>query len=355
VKTKAMNFKDVAKAANVSFATVSRVATNGARVSPAVVKRVTEAAHRLGVDLQRKNKMKAIGFILGNRQMLHPFHSLLLAGAEAYCTEYEYNIVFLPIQYGARVPWRELQLPQILLRHDLVHGLILAGSNTQNLLDFLTHKRVRFTLLGNNMIGEWRESEYDVTWFDDTLGAYEVVQYLLSLGHRSIWFVGNCRLPWFIRRYEGYCRAMTEAGLAPNLSEIDAENEHDIGYLATKSILNRRDNLTAVFAGADSTAQGVYRALRDSGVRIPEDVSVAGFNDIEASMMHPALTSSHTFVEQVGHQLAQMLINRIAQPDLPVRQQTVPTRLVKRESCRLLETVEAAQPALESATRGRTG
>ena len=343
MKTKAPNFKDVAHAAGVSFATVSRVATNSARVSPEILERVTEAAQRLGVDLQRKAKAKVIGFILSNRKMLHPFHSLLLAGAEAYCTESDYNTLFLPIQYGAKVPWRELQLPQILLRHDLVHGFILVGSNTQNLLDFLTHKRVRFAVLGNNMIGDWRENEYDVAWFDDVLGAYEMTQHLLSLGHRDIWFVGNCRLPWFARRYEGYRRAMVEAGLTPRLSEVDAEKDEDVGYLATKSILNRGDRMTAVFAGADPCAQGVYNALWDSRLRVPNDVSVAGFDDVQAVSMNPGLTSVHVFVEQVGRQLAQMLMNRITRSDLAAQRQTIPTQLVKRESCRPVEILETAQ------------
>lgn len=339
MRTKGVNFKDVAKAAGVSFATVSRVATNSARVSPAIVKRVTEAAHRLGVDLRRKSRTKVIGFILSNRQMLHPFHSRLLAGAEAYCTECDYHTLFLPIQYGARVPWRELQLPQILLRHDLVHGFILAGSTTQNLLDFLGHKRLHFAVLGNNVIGEWQDSQYDVTWFDDAVGAYEASQYLLSLGHRQIWYVGNSRLPWFARRYEGYRRAMEEVGLSPMLSDVDSSNDGDVGYLGTKSILNRGDAVTAIFTGGDSTAQGVYQALGGSGLRVPEDVSVVGFNDIEAPMMHPALTSVHVFTEQVGRRLAQMLVNRITQSDLPPQRETIPTQLVKRESCR------AASPA----------
>ncbi len=343
MKIKVPNFKDVANKAGVSFATVSRVATNSARVSPEVLARVTEAAQALGVDLQRKTKAKVIGFILSNRKLLHPFHSLLLAGAEAYCTESDYNTLFLPIHYGAKVPWRELQMPQILLRHDLVHGFILVGSNTQNLLDFLTHKRVRFAVLGNNMIGQWREDEYDVAWFDDVLGAYEMTQHLLSLGHRDIWFVGNCRLPWFARRFEGYRKAMSSAGLAPKLGDVDAEKDEDVGYLGTKSILNRRDRVTAVFAGGDAAAQGVYRALWDSGLRVPNDVSVVGFDDVQAATMNPGLTSAHVFVEQVGRQLAQMLMNRIAQPNLAAQRQSIPTQLVKRESCRPVEVLETVQ------------
>jgi len=302
-------------------------------VSPAIAERVKHVARKLGVDLQRKSKAKVIGFILSNREMLHPFHSHLLAGAEAYCAECEYSILFLPIRYGSKVPRQEIQVPQILLRHDLVHGLILAGSNTQNFLEFLPAKRTRFAVLDNNVVGEWRKTEFDVTWFDDVQGAYEMTQYLLSLGQRDIWYIGNSRFPWFARRHEGYRRAMVEAGLAPRFSAVDAEKDPELGYLAAKSILNRREPVTAMLAGGDFTALGVYRALRDARCRTPQDVSVVGFNDIEAAMMDPPLTTVQVFIEQVGHQLAQMLVSRMAQPDLPPQQRTVPTQLVKRESC----------------------
>lgn len=338
MKTKGLGFKDVARAAGVSFATVSRVATNNARVNPELLRRVTEAARRLGVDLHRNGRSRVIGFILGNRKMLHPFHSLLLAGAEAYCTEHDFNTLFVPVQYGAKTPWKELHVPKILLRHDLVHGFIIAGSNTQNLLDLLSHERVHFAVLGNNMIGDWRENQYDVTWFDDLLGAHEMTEYLLSLGHKDIWYVGNCRLPWFARRYEGYRRAMQEAGLVPKVSDIEADKDHDTGYLATKSILNRREPVTAIFAGSDTMAQGVYKSLWDSRIRIPDDVSVSGFDDVHGAIMHPGLTSVRVFVEQVGRQLAQTLMSRITQPDLPPQRQTMPTQLIKRESCRPIDT-----------------
>ena len=87
----------------------------------------------------------------------------------------------------------------------------------------------------------------------------------------------------------------------------------------------------------------MYKALWDSGLRVPNDVSVAGFDDVQAASMNPSLTSVHVFVEQVGRQLAQMLINRIARPELSRQQQTIPTQLAKRESCRALEVPESAR------------
>lgn len=338
--------RDVAQAAQVSVATVSRVATGRAHVSPAIARRVRQAAIRLGVDLSRKISTRVIGFILSNREMLHPFHSRLLAGAAAYCAAEGYNILYLPVHYDVQLSWREIRLPQVVLRHDLVHGFIVTGVNSQSLLDFLTYKRLPFAVLGNNIVGEWRRADYDSAWFNDSAGAYEATCYLRALGHRDIWYVGNCSLPWFARRYEGYCQAMNEGALNPRLSDIDSSRDSDIGYLAMKSILNQREPVTAVFAPGDAIAQGAYKALRDSGLQVPQDVSVIGFNDIEAGALDPPLTTVRIFVEHVGKKLAQMLVNRITQPDLAVQHWSIPIQLIKRASCQSLQRKAASTPAV---------
>ena len=324
--------QDLARAAGVSVPTVSRVATGSARVSPEVAKKVREAALKLGIDLSARNKTKVVGFLLGNRTILHPFHSRVLLGAETYCAAREYNLMFLSLRYDWNARWQDLHVPAILQRRDLVCGHILAGRNHPNLLELLTHRGIPFAVVGNNVIGPWRPEEYDVVWIEDVQGAYEMTCFLRSLGHRAIWFVGNCQLPWSARRYEGYCRAMSEGGLTPRVSEVDAEDHGEVGYLATKSILNRGEPVTAIFASDDATALGVSKALADCGLRIPQDVSVTGFNDVEAAMHHPPLTTVRAFPDQIGRQLAQMLLNRIARPDLAPQRYIVPTQLVKRES-----------------------
>src|SRR4051794_14390340 len=90
----------VAKLANVSPATVSRMLNRTTRVSPAVEKRVREAAEKLGFDLKKKNKTKLIAFLLCNRSLLYPFHSQVLIAAQAACSLQEYGTLFFPLQYS---------------------------------------------------------------------------------------------------------------------------------------------------------------------------------------------------------------------------------------------------------------
>lgn len=333
-----IGIEEVAREARVSMATVSRVANGSHSVTPRLRARVYKASVKLGYDLDGKNKSRIIAFILSNRAVLHPFHSAVLVGAESYCAAHDYGLLFLPVRYNPDVPWKDLHLPQVLHRHDVIRGAIVAGTNSQNLLDFLSYKGVGFVALGNNVAGDWRKEEYSAVYFDDVEGAYGLTRHLQSLGHRHIWFVGNCRMPWFQRRFEGYNKAMQEAGLPVLKNDLDSDDAEVIGFLSTKSILKSGVPVTAIFAGEDTSARGVYKALQEAGLRIPEDISVAGFNDIpDAAALNPPLTSVRVFTDQVGRQMAELVIKRIAEPDAAPQVIAIPTQLVKRESCRAID------------------
>ena len=343
--TRKATLKHVARLAKVSPATVSRFVSGTARVSPAAAERVRKAAASLGIQVQERRKARIVGFLLSNREMLHPFHSRILAGAEAYCQARDHYVLFLPYRYLFNTPWRQLHVPKIWRRRDIITGLIVAGANAQNLLDLLSHYDIPFAVFGNNVKGEWRHEERDAVWFDDIQGSCEMTGYLQSLGHRDIWFVANCHLPWFARRYEGYCRAMVEAGLRPHLSEVDTDKGAELGYLGAKSLLGRGESVSAIFAGDDLVAAGVYKALNDCKLRIPEDMSVVGFSDVGGEMSNPPLTTGRVFPEQVGKHLAQLLLNRVGKPDVPVQHYTMPTELIVRASCRQFPTMLVSQEA----------
>jgi DNA-binding LacI/PurR family transcriptional regulator len=327
---------EIASVARVSVATVSRVLNGNTHVDPELQKSVLKAAKRLGVDLAQRDKVKALAFLLSNRTVMHSFHSRILLGAEVHCAQRGWDMVFLSFGYSRHVPWRELHLPRAVQHRVVARAVILAGTTSANLLELLNNKGITHVVLGNNVVDQQDDLSADAVFSDDVRGSADMTRYLISLGHRHIWFVGNTRLPWFARCCAGYTRAMHEAGLTPQQSGIDSEDDHENGYLGTKFILDRKEQVTAIFAGNDHTAHGVYKAIRDCGLRIPDDISVVGCDDTIGAWLFPRLTTIREFPEQIGKQMVELILNRIAEPTLPRQTTTIPTELIRRESCRSL-------------------
>jgi DNA-binding LacI/PurR family transcriptional regulator len=203
------------------------------------------------------------------------------------------------------------------------------------MLTALREREIPFAVLGNNVVGDWIPAQYDAVYSDDVQGALDVTAHLISEGHRDIWFIGDVELPWYARCAQGYRQCMLRAGLEPRLSQIHSD-DRQLGYLAMRSILSSGEPVTAVFAGSDQIARGVYEALGQAGLSIPDDISVVGFNDSEGALVTPPLTSVREFPEELGRHLAEFVMRRIQKPDRPPQQLTIPTQVVVRQSTRAL-------------------
>ena len=330
---KKITLQDIARAAKVSTATVSRVANGNPQVEPEIQARVLACARKLGMDLTSTRKNRSIAFVLGNRDILNEFQSQVLMGAEGFCSQHGWDLQFISFTSDLRVPTRNLQLPNALIRQDRPGGVIVTGTHSTSFLAALREIRIPFSVMGNNIIGDWRPEEYDCVTTDDVRGSAELTQYLISQGHRIIHFIGDQRLPWYSRCAEGYRRTMKDAGLEPHFSNIHSE-DRELGYLAAKSLWSYGQRPTAIFAGNDQAAAGVYGALQESGVRIPDDISVVGFNDTIGSVLHPALTTAREFSKEQGRHLAQFVLHRIQAPSEPPQQVVIPTELMRRDSVR---------------------
>lgn len=331
--SRSATFRDVARAAKVSPATVSRVARDNPSVALEIQNRVKIAAARLGVDLgeRRGESGKMLAFVLANRDVLHEFHARILVGAEKYCSRMNCELIFLSFNYSPGIALKDLHLPQIFQRRMIVRAAILAGMNYPNLLAALREHGIPCAILGNNVVGDWQPGEYDVVYSNDMAGALDLTRHLVAQGHRDIWFIGDCELPWFARCADGYRAAMREADLALRMSEIHSDGR-ELGYLATKSILGRHEPVSAIFAGSDQVAKGVYEALEESGIPIPQGISVAGCNDTQGSLLQPPLSSVREFPEELGRHLADFALRRIEDPALPPQFLTIPTQVVLRSS-----------------------
>jgi LacI family transcriptional regulator len=333
MKTAKTRLLDVARHAKVSPATVSRVANGNPQVDPQIQAAVYATAKKLGVDLTLHRKNRTIAFVLGNRDTVNEFQSKVLLGAEGYCAQNDWDLQFISFRRDLNAPPTNLQLPHALTKANRPAGVILSGTHSVSILAALREIRIPFSVMGNNIVGDWRPDEYDCVYTDDMRGSAELTRHFIAQGHTAIWYVGNLRLPWFARCAKGYEEAMKEAGLEPRFREIHSE-DRELGYLAVKSLLARGERPTALFVGTDQAASGAYQALQESGIRIPDDVSVAGFNDTIGDVLHPGLTSVREFPRELGTHLAEFTLRRIQEPELPIQQLLLPTELIRRESVR---------------------
>jgi DNA-binding LacI/PurR family transcriptional regulator len=338
-------YSEIARLAKVSVSVVARIAHGDPKIAPSVESTVLAAARKLGINLAASAKNRTIAFILGNRDFVNEFQSKVLLGAEGYCAQHGWDLHFIGFRFDLNTPQGALRLPEALMRPNRPSGVILTGTHSASILSALSERKIPFSLMGNNIAGEWRSEDYDCVFTDDVRGSMEITRYLIAQGHKNIAYIGNRRLPWFARCADGYSRAMQEADLEPRFSEIRSE-DRELGYLAIKALLAGGQRPTAVFAGTDQAASGVYQALQESGIRIPDDISVAGFNDTIGEVLHPGLTTVREFPKELGGHLAEFALRRIQEPDLPPQQLVMPTELIRRESVRNL----TAGPAFASSS-----
>lgn len=333
MNTRRITLNDLAVVAKVSTATVSRVLSGNITVDPSIRMRVRKAAEKLGVNLEdrRKSRSRIIAFLLANRDVLHNFQARVLLGAENYCTQCNWELLFMSFRYTPEIPADALHLPQLLSKRTNAQAVILGGNNSPNLFEALNARGIPFSVLGNNVIGNWTPKDCDIVYSGDISGAYEATQYLIAQGHRTIAFIGNLRLRWYERCYTGYSRAMAEAQLEASVADIHSDGSQ-LGYLAIKTLFSKPSPPTAVLAGSDPIASGIYSALRELGLSVPKDISVMGFNDTLGALMTPPLTTMREFPEEIGRHMAEFALDRLKNPGIPTREIMIPTQLVLRES-----------------------
>ncbi len=149
--------RDVARLAKVSTATVSRVANGNPQVDPEIQAAVLSAAKKLGIDLTDTRKNRTIAFVLGNRERVNEFQSRILLGAEGYCAQHNWDLQFISFRNDLSTPPANLRLPDALTRPNRVSGVILSGTHSAGILAALREKRVPFSVVGNNIVGEWHD------------------------------------------------------------------------------------------------------------------------------------------------------------------------------------------------------
>lgn len=328
---------DIAELAGVSQSTVSRALRDDPMVNRKTRKRILEIARKLNyiVDKNASNLRS------------HRTHTLALLFFEDPTTdESNINPFFLSMQSWITRVCSERGFDLLVSFQRMSHdwhaeftdsrkadGLILLGygdfSEYRGKLDALVQSGTRFVRWGSPTDDQLGVS----VGSDNTLGGRMVTEHLIAQGRRRIAFLGTPdHSPEVMERYCGHVMALRTGGIdvTPAL-RVNAMTSEQSGRDAMLSLLEKGQEFDAVFGVSDLIAIGAMRALVDRGIRVPEAVSVAGFDDIAmASNVHPSLTTVAQDTRRAGRLLAEALINLVE--GRPARSICIPTQLVVRRS-----------------------
>lgn len=311
---------DVARKAEVSASTVSRVFNNKENISTETKEKVLAIAAELGYQPRSYKKQETlvknnIGIIFSKRLsslILDPFYGQVMAGIEESLKANEYKLFFKTIT-GKK--FEDRPVINDLIRDETLAGLILTGYGIDKeiILD-IKDQDIPLVLVDNDL---WDEN-IDCVVNDNIAGARKIVTHLIELGHRQIAFLsGPMSHVSLEERYVGYRQALNKAGIKEDSSLIyHCEPRFNIedGYnMILEKFRGLTPKPTAIFTANDMLAVGAMKALKELNLRIPEDVSVAGFDDIQiAEHTTPPLTTVKIYKNEMGA-LAGKRLNELIQ------------------------------------------
>ncbi|MGD0174495.1 MAG: LacI family DNA-binding transcriptional regulator [Anaerolineales bacterium] len=331
---------EVAEKAGVSFGTVSRVVNNDIHVKKETRERVLKVMDRLGYVANRQARSLAGGKsnIIG---VLVPdlgtgYIEEIIRGIDAELSLSDLDLILYTTH---RTASKEANYVANLAK-GMVDGLLLVlPRSPADYIGTLTGRNFPFVLIDHQGTGRDCPAVGATNW----QGAYRATEYLIKLGHSRIGFItGSMDLGCSMERLEGYLSALRthHASEAPELIYEGTFFQPD-GYAGASALLDLPNPPSAIFASNDIMALGVMDAVRSRGLRIPDDISIVGFDDIpQSAVVRPALTTVNQPLEKMGRVATQMLLDLLRQPDKEVGRIELPTELVIRDSCQNARSME---------------
>jgi len=333
------NSFDIAYRAGVSQSTVSRALRNSPLVNEETRLKVQAIAKELNykVDKNARNlrsqKTKTIALLLCEEQgigdsLINPFFLSMLGSITRASANRGYDLL-ISFQQSSEDWHADYE------DANRADGIIFLGYG-----DYVTYvqKLTYLTEVGAHYItwGPVLEGQPGFSiGCDNFNSAYKATQHLINLGHKNIAFVGDIseHSPEFSARYDGYTKALKDAGIVADATlQVAAETSEEEGYKATLTLVQRRIKFDAVFGASDLIAIGAMKALEESGLVIPKDVAVMGFDDIPmASYTHPPLTTVQQNTRLAGELLVENLLKLVDGES--VTSMLLSAELIVRGSC----------------------
>ena len=330
-----LNMEEIAKLAGVSLATVSRAIQTPQKVRPKTRARVLSVMEKhnyiynaTAADLSRQ-KTKVIGLLIPTTRS--PVFASSILAIQEECQNNGYSVILGNTQYDAQIEERIIMQFQ----ERRVAGVILTGFTfgSEKAVISLNEVRVPTVVIWEKL----EDPRINYVGFDNYQTAYSMTEYLIRLGHQRIGLiigpyskVGRVR-----KRLAGYNSAMEKSGLDidPTLI-IETEPTLTNGYDAMARLLQLSQQPTAVFAASDVLAIGALKAVKDKGLNVPQDISLAGHDDIGfATYTDPPLTTVRVESYIIGRLAVEVLLESIEKGNEDVKQYCLDTDVIIRESC----------------------
>ena len=302
-----VSIKDIARLAGVSHSTVSRALRNSPLIPAATAERIQRIANETGYRASAvarslvTRRTQTVGVVVTS--IADPFNGEVFAGIEELANQHGYAVVLANSQGNAE---REVAVVRA-LQEQRIDGVLVASSRVGALyMPLLSQLQIPIVLINNHHPSEFVHS----VAIDNVDGAYRAVQHLIELGHRDIAYVGDrFGLESDADREAGYRKALRGAKLSPRRGfVIPGDGKPEGGMAAARKLLALASRPTAVFCYNDMTALGVLREATERGLRLPEELSVVGFDDLFfAPLLNPPLTTIHQPRNEIGRMAMRLL------------------------------------------------
>lgn len=332
-----VTIKDISKAANVSIATVSKV-LNGdySRVSEATKERVLKIAREMNYVPNRlarglvSNHTHILGLIVSD--ITNPFFAEMAKGVENKAAKLGYNVILCNTDEDMA---REAAYIDVLLQYN-VDGVIITSSAISENEHIL---KLRDNATPFVSIDRYIDDETYSVFLDNFKGSYVATEYVIKNGHRRIAYIGGdimLKIP--NQRLEGYYKALDDYGIERDESLVRLGTYHlESGYDAACNLLDSGCKFTAIVCGNDLIALGAVRAIKERYLRIPDDISIIGYDNIYlATLMEPPLTTIKQPIYDMGDYAVDIMIKLINQEQVDPKIYYFVPELVERQSVKAL-------------------
>ena len=327
-----VKIKDVAKAAGVSTATVSRALANKPNVRAEVKQHVLNVAEKLNYQPNRaaqslrSNTSKIIALIVADIE--NPFFQRVSRAVDDAAQEMGYNVMLCNTDED---PEKEKQCLN-LLRVENIAGVILSPTRKgiENFAE--TYSTKIPTVMIDRQVGNY---EVDNVLVDNTLSAYTIVNHLIEHGKQRIAGIFGANSTTGRERRDGFVKALQDNAITPSQELIKyAKPREEDGYNTAMKLLQLPNRPDAIFTSSSLLAAGVLLAIRKNKLTIPDDIAFVSFDDTRwAKLVEPALTVIEQPTYEIGRTAAELLIKRINDPSRSHREVVLKTKLIVRQSC----------------------